>query len=148
MPWRIVVPMVKDIRNCLRDDRGRGVMFAHRRLSILDLTSCAAQPMVDPATGAVVVFNGEIYNYLALRDQLVAKGERFQSSGDTAVMLRALGLFGHEAVCKFRGMFAFAVWNTRDRQLLIARDALGIKPLYLAEIPTPMAIGPLFSHPS
>jgi asparagine synthase (glutamine-hydrolysing) len=119
----------------LPDDRGCGVMLGHRRLSILDLTSSAAQPMVDPVTDAVVNFNGEIYNYTALRDQLVANGERFQSSGDTAVMLRALGFLGHEAVRKFRGMFAFALWNARDRRLLIARDALGIKPLYLSRNP-------------
>ena len=121
----------------LPDDRGRGIMFAHRRLSILDLTPSAAQPMVDPVTGAVIVFNGEIYNYTALRDDLVAKGESFHSSGDTAVMLRALSIFGPEAVRKFRGMFAFALWNARDRRLLLARDALGIKPLYLARNPDP-----------
>ena len=114
------------------DDRGHGIMLAHRRLSILDLTPSAAQPMVDPVTGAVIVFNGEIYNYTALRDDLIAKGESFQSSGDTAVMLRALSIFGDEAVRKLRGMFAFALWNARDRRLSIARDALGIKPLYLA----------------
>ena len=121
----------------LSDDRGHGIMLAHRRLSILDLTPSAAQPMVDPVTGAVIVFNGEIYNYTALRDDLIAKGESFQSSGDTAVMLRALSIFGDEAVRKLRGMFAFALWNARDRRLLLARDALGIKPLYLARNPDP-----------
>src|SRR5689334_10467725 len=65
----------------LPDERGFGVMLAHRRLSILDLSSAAAQPMVDPVTGDVVVLNGEIYNYVTLRDRLVAKGERFQSTG-------------------------------------------------------------------
>jgi len=91
------------------DDRGWGVMFAHRRLSILDLTSFAAQPMVDPVTGAVIVFNGEIYNYVALRQQLSGEGQTFQSSGDTAVMLRALGIHGHQAIRNLRGMFAFGV---------------------------------------
>ena len=121
----------------LPDDRGRGIMLGFRRLSILDLTPAAAQPMVDPVTGAVIVFNGEIYNYTTLRDDLVAKGESFQSSGDTAVMLRALSILGAEAVRKFRGMFAFALWNARDRRLLLARDALGIKPLYLARNSNP-----------
>src|SRR5215510_6965854 len=74
------------------DDRGWGVMLAHRRLSILDLSPAGAQPMVDPVTGHVVVFNGEIYNFGDLRQRLVAEGQKFQSNGDTAVMLRALGL--------------------------------------------------------
>ena len=121
------------------DSRGWGVMLAHRRLSILDLSPAGAQPMVDPATGHVVVLNGEIYNYVALRERLAAAGQRFQSSGDTAVMLRALSLHGSEAVGWLRGMFALAFWNTRTRKLLLARDPLGIKPLYFARIPGPGA---------
>ena len=74
-------------------------MLAFRRLSILDLSPAAMQPMVDPVTGDVVVFNGEIYNYIALRDRLAATGHKFQSSGDTAVMLRALSVHGRQAVC-------------------------------------------------
>src|SRR3974390_1098317 len=70
------------------DDSGFGVMLAHRRLSILDLTPAAAQPMVDAVTGLVLVFNGEIYNYLELRTRLAGEGQAFQSTGDTAVMLR------------------------------------------------------------
>lgn len=116
----------------LPDDRGWGVMLAHRRLSILDLSPAGAQPMVDPVTSDVVVLNGEIYNYAELRNRLAAKGERFQSTGDTAVMLRALSVNGREAVCSFRGMFAFAFWDTSERKLVMARDPLGIKPLYLA----------------
>ena len=76
------------------DARGWGALLAHRRLSILDLSSAGAQPMVDPVTGHVVVFNGEIYNFGELRRRLVAEGQEFQSTGDTAVMLRALGLHG------------------------------------------------------
>lgn len=119
------------------DDRGWGVMLAHRRLAILDLTSAAAQPMIDPVTGHVLVLNGEIYNYLQLRAALASKGHSFSSTGDTAVMLRALGEDGAGSVDKLRGMFAFAFWNVTDRTLLIARDPLGIKPLYIASNPDP-----------
>src|SRR5258706_6652436 len=114
------------------DARGRGAMLAHRRLSILDLTPAGAQPMVDAVTGHVVIVNGEIYNYVELRERLAAEGQTFQSTGDTAVMLRALGLHGPRAVRWLRGMFAFALWDPGARRLLLARDPLGIKPLYVA----------------
>src|SRR5499425_1519976 len=104
------------------DNHGWGALLAHRRLSILDLSPAGAQPMVDPVTGHVVVFNGEIYNFGDLRRRLVAEGQQLQSTGDTAVMLRALGLHGTHAVSWLRGMFAFACWNTRERRLLLARD--------------------------
>lgn len=119
------------------DSRGWGAMLAHRRLSILDVSPAGAQPMIDPVTGHVVVLNGEIYNYVALRDRLAAEGQQFQSSGDTAVMLRALSLHGSQAVGWLRGMFAFAFWDAKARKLLMARDPLGIKPLYLARNPDP-----------
>src|SRR5262249_53179196 len=86
------------------DERGWGALLAHRRLSILDLSPAGAQPMVDPVTGHVIAFNGEIYNYRDLRRRLEAEGQKFQSTGDTAVMLRALGLHGHDAVSWLRGM--------------------------------------------
>jgi asparagine synthase (glutamine-hydrolysing) len=121
------------------DDRGFGVLLGHRRLSILDLSEAGRQPMVDSATGHVIVFNGEIYNYVALRESLAARGERFESTGDTAVMLRALGVQGNDAVGQFRGMFAFAFWDIVRRQLSLARDALGIKPLYFARAREPGA---------
>lgn len=123
------------------DDRGHACMMAHRRLSILDLSTSASQPMVDPRTGKVVVFNGEIYNYREIRDALAAGGESFQSTGDTAVMLRALAVQGYSAVERFRGMFAFALWDDVLRQLVITRDPLGIKPLYVCHNPDPDANG-------
>lgn len=123
------------------DARGHTCMLAHRRLSILDLTDCAAQPMVDPPTGKVVVFNGEIYNYASIRDELTRDGQTFRSAGDTAVMLRALALQGPGAVDRFRGMFAFALWDDVARQLLLARDPLGIKPLYVCRNTDPAANG-------
>ncbi|CAL78548.1 putative asparagine synthetase [Bradyrhizobium sp. ORS 278] len=114
------------------DERGWGALLGHRRLAILDLSPAGVQPMTDPVTGHVIVFNGEIYNFADLRERLVAGGQRFTSTGDTAVMLRALGLHGPEAVAWLRGMFAFACWDPGQRQLLLARDPLGIKPLYVA----------------
>jgi asparagine synthase (glutamine-hydrolysing) len=117
------------------DARGWGAMLAHRRLSILDLSPAGAQPMVDPVTGDVVVLNGEIYNYLKLREQLVAAGQVFQSTGDTAVMLRTLSIEGRDALRKLRGMFAFAFWDASDRKLVMVRDPLGIKPLYFSRNP-------------
>jgi len=121
------------------DARGWGALLAHRRLSILDLSPAGAQPMVDPVTGHVIVFNGEIYNFRELRRRLEAQGQELRSTGDTAVMLRALGLHGPGAVSWFRGMFAFACWNPKERRLLLARDPLGIKPLYLARSSDPDA---------
>ena len=88
-------------------------------------------------TGHIVVFNGEIYNFRELRRRLVAEGQELQSTGDTAVMLRALGLHGPAAVGWLRGMFAFACWDPKERRLLLARDPLGIKPLYLARSSDP-----------
>ena len=119
------------------DDRGWGALLAHRRLAILDLSAAGAQPMVDPVTGHVITFNGEIYNFGEVRRRLVAEGQDFQSTGDTAVMLRALGLHGPDAVNWLRGMFAFACWDPKQRRLLLARDHLGIKPLYLARSSDP-----------
>jgi len=117
------------------DEQGWGVLLGHRRLAILDLSPAGAQPMVDPLAGHVIVFNGEIYNFQELRDRLLAGGERFDSTGDTQVMLRMLARNGADAVREFRGMFAFASWDPVARTLLLARDPLGIKPVYLARNP-------------
>jgi asparagine synthase (glutamine-hydrolysing) len=120
------------------DATGNGCMLAHRRLSILDLSTAASQPMTDPhGGGQTIVFNGEIYNYVALREELLASGEAFHSTGDTEVMLRLLATRGHNTVARLRGMFAFALWDESKRELTIARDPLGIKPLYLYRNPDP-----------
>jgi asparagine synthase (glutamine-hydrolysing) len=121
------------------DSRGWGALLGFRRLSILDLSPAGAQPMLDPVTGHVMVFNGEIYNFGDLRRRLEGEGQEFKSTGDTAVMLRALGLHGPGAVSWLRGMFAFACWDPKERRLLLARDPLGIKPLYLARPSDPDA---------
>lgn len=116
-------------------DSGATVAFGFRRLAILDLSQAGHQPMVHPATGDCLVFNGEIYNYRSLRSQLQAAGAVFRGTSDTEVLLHALAAWGEAAVGRLEGMFAFAWYRTRDRRLLLARDPLGIKPLYVAESP-------------
>jgi asparagine synthase (glutamine-hydrolysing) len=106
--------------------------LAHRRLAIQDLSECAAQPMVDDSTGCCNSYNGEIYNVRELRSQLEARGHRFTSSGDTEVLLRAYLEYGEAMLPMLRGMFAFCIWDPRTRRALLARDPLGIKPLYVA----------------
>ena len=121
------------------DGRGWGALLVHRRLAILDLSPAGAQPMVDPLTGHVIVSNNEIYNFSELRRRLESEGEELHSTGDTAVMLRAIALYGPNAVSWLRGMFAFACWDPQSRRLLLARDPLGIKPLYVARSSDPHA---------
>ncbi|MEM6984979.1 MAG: N-acetylglutaminylglutamine amidotransferase [Pseudomonadota bacterium] len=106
--------------------------FGHRRLSVIDLSDRAAQPMVDADSGLVLVFNGAIYNYPALRTELIALGHRFRSSGDTEVILRGYLQWGTEIVSRLSGMFAFVLHDPRDGTTLLARDRVGIKPLYMA----------------
>ena len=106
------------------------VGFAHRRLSILDLTPAAAQPMVAADGNSVLVFNGLIYNFKELRHELEAAGYLFRSTGDTEVVLHALHCWGPAALKRFNGMFAIAWWDARTRTVTIARDRYGIKPLY------------------
>ncbi|MCU1474677.1 N-acetylglutaminylglutamine amidotransferase [Amnibacterium sp.] len=111
------------------------VAFGHRRLAIIDLSPGGAQPMVDAETGATIVFNGCIYNYRALRDELVAAGHRFVSTSDTEVVLKAWHEWGEDFVHHFRGMFALAIAEHDSGRVILARDRLGIKPLYLDERP-------------
>ncbi len=123
------------------DADGFGCLLGHRRLAIMDLSHAADQPMVDTTAGRphVMTFNGEIYNFKDLRLELEGAGQRFASSGDTAVMLRLLALHGPDAVGRLRGMFAFALWDDQARRLVLARDPLGIKPLYVCRNPDPAA---------
>jgi len=107
--------------------------FGHRRLAIIDLSDRSSQPMVDNETGNVLVFNGTIYNYKALRADLVKRGHRFTSEGDTEVILKSYAQWGEQCVQHFSGMFAFVIWNKRKRELFMARDRLGIKPLYYTQ---------------
>ena len=116
------------------DDRGvfaaPSVLLGHRRLSILDLTPAGHQPMVEPVSGAVIVFNGEIYNHVELRADLEALGHRFIGHSDTEVLLHALIEWGEQALPRLNGMWAFAFWQPAKQRLLLARDRFGVKPLY------------------
>ena len=117
---------------------GRGALFAFRRLSIIDLSPDGHQPMVDPATGNVIIFNGEIYNFRELRRELEALGGiTFKSRSDTEVILLAYRQWGAKAIAKLRGMFALAIWDATAERVLLARDRVGIKPMYLATINRP-----------
>ncbi len=111
------------------------VAFGHRRLSIIDLSPTSQQPMLDPELGLAVVFNGCIYNYRELRQQLSAKGYRFFSQGDTEVILKSYAEWGPRCVERFNGMFAFAIWERNSGRVVLARDRLGIKPLYFCTLP-------------
>ena len=106
--------------------------FAHRRLSIIDLAARAAQPMASSDGTLHISFNGEIYNYLELRDELQTRGEVFRTTSDTEVLLALYRTMGPACLRKLNGMFAFAVWDSRDRSLFLARDHVGIKPLYVS----------------
>lgn len=108
--------------------------FGHRRLKIMDLSDAAQQPMFDPALGAGIVFNGAVYNHGDLRKELEAKGYQFHSTGDTEVLLKAWHAWGPSFVKRLNGMFAFAIWERDSGRVLLGRDRLGIKPLYLAPL--------------
>ena len=109
------------------------VALGHRRLKIMDLAEASGQPMTDPGLGLSLVFNGAIYNYPALRGELEALGYRFFSDGDTEVVLKAYHAWGEKMLERFNGMFALAIWERDKQSLFLARDRLGIKPLYLSE---------------
>ena len=107
--------------------------LAHQRLAIIDLSQAGAQPMHSACGRYTITFNGEIYNYRELRDELSARGHAFRSGSDTEVLLQLYAECGADMVKKLRGMFAFGLWDAEKRTLLLARDALGIKPLYWAD---------------
>ncbi len=109
------------------------IALAHRRLKIIDLTAAGDQPMVDPALGLTVVFNGCIYNHRELRGELEAAGYTFFSTSDTEVILKGYAHWGTDCVRHFAGMFAFALYEHAGERLVLARDRLGVKPLYLAD---------------
>jgi asparagine synthase (glutamine-hydrolysing) len=111
------------------------VALGHRRLKIIDLTDAGAQPMVDPELGLTMVFNGIIYNYRELRAELQAVGYRFFSTSDTEVVLKAYHRWGAACVERFLGMFAFAVVERGTGRVVLGRDRLGIKPLYVSRGP-------------
>lgn len=119
-----------------RGPNGSGVLvdgpcgLAHRRLAIIDLTEAAAQPMTSADGRHVIVYNGEVYNFREIRERLRSEGVIIRSESDTEVVLEAVARWGERAIPMFNGMFAAAVWDRRERRLLLFRDRYGIKPLY------------------
>ncbi len=140
--------MLQSIEHRGRDDEGvwsapaavdetvkaHQVTLGHRRLAIIDTTSAGHQPMLSPDGRFALTFNGEIYNYRELRRELETKQHRFQTDTDTEVLLHAFAEWGIECLPRLNGMFAFAVWDSLTRTLTLARDRLGVKPLYYAHI--------------
>jgi len=129
----LVAAMTRSIAH--RGPDGEGVTsdgptcFGHRRLAIIDLSQAGAQPKWDHAGRVLITFNGEIYNYRELRNQLQADGSRFTTRTDTEVILEAYKRWGVEAFTRLNGMFALAIWDRDQQRLVLARDRLGEKPL-------------------
>src|SRR5690606_56084 len=107
-----------------------GCILGHRRLSILDLSEAGHQPMVSEDGAYAVLHNGEVYNFLTLRDALEKEGVRFRTGTDTEVLLEGYRVWGRDLLQRIDGMFAFALWDDREKRLLLARDRTGIKPLF------------------
>jgi asparagine synthase (glutamine-hydrolysing) len=125
----------------LHPQSGGILRLGARRLAIQDLSPAGHQPMQDPDSGCWLVFNGEIFNFKELRRELEARGRRFRSQGDTEVLLAAYCEWGERCLERFRGMFALALWDPGRQTLLVARDRLGIKPLYYAALPGRFVFG-------
>lgn len=128
------------------------VGIGHRRLSIIDLSPAGHQPMLTADGRFVISYNGEVYNFQELRVELEAKGCQFRSRTDSEVVLHAWAVWGVKALDRFNGMFAFAILDRKERELVLARDRYGIKPLYYAELPGTFLFGSevkaLLTHPS
>lgn len=117
------------------------VALGHRRLAIIDISDAGLQPMPDPSGRYHLVFNGEIYNYIELREEMRARGEIFTTASDSEVLLRAYILWGEACLNRLRGMFAFLIWDDHEKRLFAARDRFGIKPLYMALTDRDIALG-------
>jgi len=128
--WRVLAPRGPDGFGLWSEGP---VALGHRRLSIIDLSSAGSQPLVDRELGLTIVFNGCIYNYRQLRAELAACGHRFFSQSDTEVVVKSYAQWGTACVQRFQGMFAFAIVEHQTHRVVLARDRLGIKPLYVAE---------------
>ena len=120
-----------DGEGLVRFDGRAATVLGHRRLSIIDLKATAAQPMLCPETGNAIIFNGEIYNFLELRRELEARGERFRTDGDTEVILTGWRVWGEEVFARCNGMWALVLLDRSSGDLIACRDRLGVKPLYL-----------------
>jgi len=142
--WSVLQRMTAVMIHRGPDDEGffisGGVGLGMRRLSIIDLVS-GKQPLYNEDRSVVVVFNGEIYNYRGLTEELRRRGHVFTTASDTEVIVHLYEDFGEDCVHELRGMFAFAVWDTRNRRLFLARDRLGIKPLYHTQVGERLVFG-------
>ena len=133
---RIITKISNAIAHRGPDDKGsyedidNKIGLVHSRLSIQDLSSAAHQPMLSEDQQVVLVFNGEIYNFLELRSELISKGVKFNSNSDTEVLLNLYLLEGEKMFSRLNGIFAFAIWDKRSQSLILSRDHFGIKPLY------------------
>jgi asparagine synthase (glutamine-hydrolysing) len=135
----LLARMAQEIAHRGPDDQGVETSgpcgLGFRRLSIIDLSAAGHQPMRSADGRWTIVFNGEIYNYRELRAELLASGAQFRSHSDTEVLLHLYERHGSEMLSRLRGMFAFAIWDKRERSLFVARDRVGIKPLYYLLLP-------------
>ena len=142
----LICPMLESIEHRGRDDQGvwtsdriddygSRVCLGHRRLAIIDPGPAGHQPMLSSDGRYVLTFNGEIYNYRELRQQLQSLGHRFTTDTDTEVLLAAFAEWDKDCLARLNGMFAFAVWDNKNRTLTLARDHVGIKPLYFVHVP-------------
>ena len=142
--FRVTAPYIDRMRDTMthRGPDGAGtwissdgaVGFGHRRLSIIDLSNAASQPMASDDGAVQLIFNGEIYNHADIRRELESLGHRFRSHhSDTEALLRAYLQWGRDCVHRFRGMFAFAIWDQRTREMWLVRDRIGVKPLYYSQ---------------
>src|SRR3954453_3076901 len=120
------------------EDHGR-VALGHRRLAILDLTEAGSQPMTSPSGRYVMSYNGEIYNFLELRQLLERHGVRFRSESDAEVILAAYERWGADCLMRFNGMWSFAIWDRKERRMFLSRDRFGVKPLYVLATPQRLA---------
>ena len=145
-PEHLIAPMLASVEHRGRDDSGtwvspsvdssqRRACLGHRRLAIIDTSSAGHEPMFSHDGRYALTFNGEIYNYRELREELRSLGHEFRTDCDAEVLLEAISEWGWDAVSRLNGMFAFAVWDNTERTLTLVRDHVGIKPLYYAYIP-------------
>ena len=151
-PDQLIGPMLQSIEHRGRDDEGvwvsepfddsgKRACLGHRRLAIIDPTPAGHEPMFSPDGRFALTFNGEIYNYRELRAQLRSLGHQFKTDSDAEVLLAVIDEWGWDGIKRLNGMFAFAVWDNRERTLTLVRDHVGIKPLYYAVVPEGFVFG-------
>lgn len=135
---KIIGDMMDRIRHRGPDAEGKyvdeDIALGHRRLSIIDVSSSGDQPIYNEDSSLVIVFNGEIYNYMDIRKDLVEAGHTFRTNTDTEVLIHGYEEYGPDLLNKLRGMFSFVIWDKNKKELFGARDFFGIKPMYYARM--------------